>query len=193
MPVESRQRLVDLMLDTVLAALRSSRSIDHVAVVSPERGSVPAEIPVLPDTCDGLNPALQRARTCLHEFGVKELVVLPADLPFVRGADVDALVAAGRRSGFALASDVAGVGTNALYLKKGMSFDFRFGTDSCLQHLRQAVQAGLEPQQVHFDGLEFDLDIHEDLVRLGAHVDARFRSFLPLTGEISWLTTQQHV
>jgi 2-phospho-L-lactate/phosphoenolpyruvate guanylyltransferase len=162
----ARLQLVRAMLDVVIAAARGAQTLRQILVVSPERDCVAAEIPVLADTGDDLNGALSAARLALHEFGCEELVVLPADLPLVTAADIDNLVRAGRRGGFAIAPDAAGVGTNALYLNSRQPFRFRFGPDSRRLHLEQAHGMGLKPQIVQLAGLEFDVDSPDDVHRL---------------------------
>jgi 2-phospho-L-lactate guanylyltransferase len=171
-----RLQLVRSMLEAVLAAARGAQSVQQILVVSPERDCVPAAIPVLADSGGGLNAALSAAQETLREFGCHELVVLPADLPQVTGAEIDELVRAGRAGGFAIAPDGAGVGTNALYLNTPQPFRFRFGPDSARLHVAQALSLGLNPQQVRLTGLEFDVDCPADVRRLE---------------EQSWRTRQQ--
>ena len=162
----ARLQLVRAMLDAVIAAARSAQTLRQILVLSPERDCVAADIPVLADTGGGLNRALSAAQLALHDFGCHEVVVLPADLPHVTAADIDELVRAGRRGGFAIAPDAAGVGTNALYLNSPQPFRFRFGLDSRRLHLEQAHSMGLIPQVVQLAGLEFDVDSPEDVHRL---------------------------
>jgi 2-phospho-L-lactate guanylyltransferase len=161
-----RLQLVRAMLEAVISAARSAQSLRRILVVSPERDCVAADIPVLADAGGGLNGALSAAQLALHAFGCQEVVVLPADLPHVTAADIDELVRAGRRGGFAIAPDAAGVGTNALYLNSPQPFRFRFGLDSRRLHLEQAHSMGLNPQVIQLAGLEFDVDSPDDVRRL---------------------------
>ncbi len=110
--------------------------------------------------------ALTQAHRVLREFGCREVVILPADLPTITAAEIDALVRAGRRGGFAIAPDAAGVGTNALCLVSAQPFRFQFGSDSQQLHLEEAERTGLSPQVVRLPGLEFDVDSPADLHRL---------------------------
>jgi 2-phospho-L-lactate guanylyltransferase len=162
----ARLDLVRSMLSAVLSAARGAHSVRHIIVVSPARDSVPADIPVLADTGECLNGALTQAHRVLREFGCREVVILPADLPTITAVDVDALVRAGRQGGFAIASDAAGVGTNALCLVSAHAFRFQFGPDSRRLHLEEAERAGLGAQVVQLPGLEFDVDSPTDLDRL---------------------------
>jgi 2-phospho-L-lactate/phosphoenolpyruvate guanylyltransferase len=162
----ARVELVRSMLAAVLCAARGAQTVRQIIVVSPERDSVPAEIPVLADNGECLNSALTQAHRVLREFGCREVVTLPADLPTITAAEIDALVCAGRRGGFAIAPDAAGVGTNALCLVSAHPFRFQFGLDSQRLHLEEAARAGLSPQVVRLPGLEFDVDSPRDLGRL---------------------------
>jgi 2-phospho-L-lactate guanylyltransferase len=154
------------MLTAVVLAARGAQTVRQIIVVSPERDCVPAEIPVLADSGECLNAALTQAHRVLRDFGCRELVILPADLPKITGGEIDSLVCAGRIGGFAIAPDAAEVGTNALCLVSSHSFRFQFGPDSKRLHLREAERAGLVPQVVRLPGLEFDVDSPLDLDRL---------------------------
>ncbi len=162
----ARMELVRSMLAAVLSAAGGAVSVRQVLVVSPERDSVPAHVPVLADTGESLNGALTQAHRVLREFGCREVVVLPADLPNITAAEIDGLVHAGRRGGFAIAPDTAGLGTNALCLVSPHSFRFQFGPGSLQLHLEEARRAGLNPQTVRLPGLAFDVDSPADLNRL---------------------------
>lgn len=155
--------LVRSMLTAVLEAAGNAQTVHQVIVISPERDTVPAEIPVLADTGESLNTALVQAHTMVREFGCHEIVVLPADLPLVTSAEIDELVRAARAGGFAMATDAAGVGTNALCLMSTQPFRFQFGPDSRRLHLQEAQRLGSSPQVVHLPGLEFDVDSSADL------------------------------
>ena len=160
---QARIELVKSMLSSVLSAARKARTVNQVIVISPERDCIPADIPVLADTGESLNSALMQAHAVVRELGCREVVVLPADLPRISGAEIDALVRAGRAGGFAIAPDAAGVGTNALCLTSPAPFRFQFGLDSRRLHVQEAQRMGLSPQLVRLPGLEFDVDSPADL------------------------------
>ena len=164
----ARIELVRSMLAAVLSAAGSAQTVHQIVVISPERDCVPAEVPVLADTGESLNGALLQAHAMLGRFGCREVVILPADLPNISPAEIDALVRAGRAGGFAMASDSAGVGTNALCLVGTAPFRFQFGLDSRRLHVQEALRVGLRPQVVSLPGLEFDVDSPTDLNRLDA-------------------------
>jgi 2-phospho-L-lactate/phosphoenolpyruvate guanylyltransferase len=162
----ARLQLVRSMLAAVLSAAGAARTVRQIVVVSPERDTVPADVPVIVDTGEDLNSALTEAHRVLLEFGWREVVILPADLPTITAADIDGLTHAGRIGGFAIAPDTAGSGTNALCLVSARAFRFQFGLGSQRLHLREAERMGLSPQVVRLPGLQFDVDSPADLSRL---------------------------
>lgn len=165
----ARVRLVRSMLAAVLSAAAGAETVRQIIVVSPERDTVPADVPVLADTGECLNGALMQAHRVLLEFGCREIVTLPADLPMIGPTDIDALVRAGRSGGFAIAPDAAGEGTNALCLVSADPFRFQFGLDSRRLHVEEAQRTGLSPRELRLPGLEFDVDSPADLERLTEH------------------------
>jgi 2-phospho-L-lactate guanylyltransferase len=162
----ARLSLTRSMLERVIAAASEAQSVRQIIVVSPERDTVPVEFPVLADTGDDLNAALRQAHSVVRESGCHEVVVLPADLPNVRSADIDALVKAGRKGGFAIAPDASDTGTNALCLVTPAPFSFRFGADSKRLHLQEARDTCLDANIVRLPGLAFDVDSPADLMRV---------------------------
>ncbi len=182
---EARLSLVRSMLERCLGALRESRTIDRIAVVSPERDTIPSDILMLADPGGGLNAALEAGRLALLEQGARELLVLPADLPLVTAGDIDTLVDLGRRGGFALATDAAGTGTNALYVAPPAPFRFQFGPGSRFLHMQEAVRLGLGAELLRTAGLELDVDGPSDLGELIARDDVRYRALPLRTAELT--------
>ena len=154
------------MLATVLTAAFDARTVRQVIVVSPERDWVPPNVPVLADTGESLNGALTQAHRVLCDFGCREVVILPADLPSITADDIDDLVQAAHGGGFAIAPDTHGTGTNALCLVSAQPFSFQFGADSHRLHLDEAVRLGLASKVIQRAGLQFDVDLPADLDRL---------------------------
>lgn len=157
-----RAALVDAMLAHVLACVREARTIERVAIVSPQPCA--AHAVWLPDPGDGLNAALGFASELLRRRGAQELVVISADLPELTAPELDAFVAGGRRAGAALAPDHTRAGTNALYLHAPFAIEYRFGPGSCRAH-RRARALGDTPHVSHAPGLARDIDLPGDLAR----------------------------
>lgn len=161
---DDRRRLACDMLARVLEAVRATREVSRVVVVSPERDDLPADVPVVIDPGTGLNDALDVARRHVLAAGACPLLVLPGDLPQVTPADLERLVAAGRRAGVAIATNQAGIGTNGLYLSRPQGFRFCFGPASRREHESEATRQGFRATVVRTPGLLADLDTPADVV-----------------------------
>jgi 2-phospho-L-lactate guanylyltransferase len=159
-----RSQLARRMLGHVLEVARSVPAIDTVLVVSPERDSIPSDIRVLRDPGVDLNAAFETGRRAALAAGAHGLLLLPADLPLLAGADLEQLLDAGRRAGVALAPDRNGSGTNGLYvsLEHGAQLRFAFGPGSRERHEMAARACGLRAQAVTSPGLQADIDTPAD-------------------------------
>ena len=122
----------------------------------------------------GLNPALEQARVHVYGHGASDLLLVAADLPLVRAQDLAEMVDIGRAVARpVLATDRAGVGTNALYLPESSPLAFQFGPDSCSLHRQQAACLGSGALVLHRPRLAFDVDTQEDHAELMAHLPYR--------------------
>ena len=179
----ARSELALAMLTDVITACRESATFDVIAVVSSdtealwharELGSKPIAEPAALHATSGaeaLNTGLTFAARYLHRrVGVDEMVILPADIPLARGADIrivaETLAAAhGPRIVIASAADN---GTNALALRPPLLIPMRFGRDSADAHRRASIDAGVEPAVLDLPALRFDVDSPNDLRALDA-------------------------
>lgn len=166
---ERRAALANAMLERVLGAARAAPMVDAVLVVSPERGRIPDDVPVIHDAGCDLNAAFDAGRRSARDRGATELLLLPADLPLLRPADLCRLVHAGRRGRVAIAPDRRCSGTNGLYLPADVPFGLRFGPGSRARHEAEALRLGVQAQRVRSPGLQADLDTAEDMPQLLAH------------------------
>ncbi|MBM5812148.1 MAG: 2-phospho-L-lactate guanylyltransferase [Gammaproteobacteria bacterium] len=188
---EARLSLVRTMLGHVLERLSVAAVIDRIAVVSPERDDVPLQFEVLGDAGGGLNAALHDAQRIAVARGASGLVILPADLPLLTVADIDALVERGQRAGFALAADEEGTGTNGLYVMPATGFRFQFGPASRERHVAEAMRLGLPVEIIESGGLQFDVDSADDLIRLDDHLRSWSRRPPERGNEKPWLTERR--
>lgn len=108
------------------------------------------------DRGQGLNPEIAAWRI---SCGSDPVLIIHADLPLLEAADVTRLLKVAAAEGIALATDRAGLGSNALAIADGRPFDFRFGPDSRRLH---SLQAPAMPV-IEAIGLSADLDTPEDL------------------------------
>jgi 2-phospho-L-lactate guanylyltransferase len=115
----------------------------------------------------GLNGALREAQLEVRRADVRNMLVVPCDLPLLEADDLQALAQAASAQCVAIAPDEAQRGTNGLCFDAMLEFGFSFGLDSYARHLEQIRQLGLQHLAVENPRLAFDLDLAQDLARLG--------------------------
>lgn len=166
-----RRSLVLAMLTDVLGTLRAAPQLTGVALISrdPEVRALAARSGalLLDDPGDDLNDSLRAGAAQLAVRGARELLVVPADVPLVTRADVEALVGALRMGAqIALAPAHDDGGTNALALTLPSRLMFQFGERSFERHLRLATNLGLRTAIHRSDTLGLDIDTLDDLCLL---------------------------
>ncbi len=95
----------------------------------------------------------------------ERVVVLHADLPSLRPADIDALLASPADS-LVIGADAAGEGTNLLAFPAGRIPALHFGPGSCARHREAAVEVGLQALLLESPGIALDVDGAGDLSAL---------------------------
>jgi 2-phospho-L-lactate guanylyltransferase len=171
---EERRDLVIGLLERTLAATIASPRIDETLVVTPDDEvaaiAQAAGARVIRQADRGLNHGLDEARAAAVDGGATALLVLPADLPGVSTAAVDALLATLDDAGtplVAIVPDRHGRGTNSLLLAPPNIIDFAFGGDSRVAHHHAADATST--RVVELDGpLSLDIDTPEDLLLVQA-------------------------
>jgi 2-phospho-L-lactate guanylyltransferase (CobY/MobA/RfbA family) len=102
--------LVRTLLRHVIRVLLETPAIDHIALVSPERDDVPADILLLANERQGINQDLTRALREVIARGAKSASIVAADLPLLDPADITALLQRMKHSGVAIRPGPASVG-----------------------------------------------------------------------------------
>ena len=108
---------------------------------------------------DGLNPGLEEA-ACQLPGG--RTIYLAVDLPDLATDDIRALA---ETTGIGIATDLRGLGTNALSVPAPRTLAFRFGPNSFELHRMLAIESGFAVETVMRPGLAFDLDTENDFLR----------------------------
>ncbi len=165
---DERAELTIAMFGDVVAALQAS-SVDHLLVAAdgPAAGAVAAGVDVRvvldpPDVHD-LDDALAAATRGVPAS--HDVVVVPADLPRLTAADIDALLAA---DGQVVVAPTTAGGTGGLLRRAGARIPTAFGPGSAARHRRRAADAGLTVSTVGRDGFHHDIDTWTDLAALHA-------------------------
>jgi len=131
-----------------------------------------------------LNLALSLARGRAMGEGAREVLILPADLPFLRVRDVEELRGRAEGEREVVLSPSRTLGTNALLLRPPDVIPLRFGGESFPLHVRESLRAGIRPKIYRSPTLATDVDGVEDLLAaetLG--LGTRTREFLLSLGK----------
>jgi 2-phospho-L-lactate guanylyltransferase len=177
---ERRDLVVDLLRRTLRATRDATRIAGTIVVtMDPAAAGIAHDHRAigLVERAPGLNGAISAARSVAVARGATAVLVLPADLPAISPAEVDALIdgaaTAARTDAplVALVTDQHGTGTNALLLSPPSVIDPLFGTASHDLHRAAAAAAGAS--FLELDGpLALDVDTVDDLVKAEAALGA---------------------
>lgn len=189
---DRRAALVDGLLRRTLSVAAGWPAAEATYVVSPD----PAVMPIaraggarpLLQPGDGLNDGILAARAAAVDGGATAILVLPADLPVLEAAALEAILEAADAALAAgagqpvvvIAPADARSGTNALLLAPPDAIEPGFGPGSLERHLRAAAAAGASTQLVVDAALGFDLDTPDDLALLDAERLAQLLAPAPL-------------
>lgn len=170
-----RADLVLACFDRVIRALQECDEVRRFLVVTAEPRirdrALGAGAEIVDDDSSGRvagptehNRAIEAARRAALGWQPDSLLVVSADLPWLRSDEVRELIALGDTApGVVIAPDRRGQGTNALFLHPPDAIAFHFGEDSYARHRRAAEAAGLPVRIYNAPGTAFDVDLPEDL------------------------------
>lgn len=161
----ARERLATAMLDDVVAAAAATGwpvlVVTDARSVAGRARRLGARTMVVP--AHGTRDAARRGVARAERDGADAVLLLSADLPFARTADLGRIAAAGRTSEIVIVPDRARSGTNALYLRPPSRIAPRFGNNSFAAHRRAAGRAG---RVLAIGSLGLDVDTAADLAAL---------------------------
>jgi 2-phospho-L-lactate guanylyltransferase len=176
----TRRALAEAMLTDVLTALRRSKRVEGVLVVTSENaadalarahGARTIRDPSEP----GHNPAAREGVRWAIEQGARRVLLVPGDCPALDAVEVDDLLLAHPHSEarVTIVPDRHGTGTNALVLCPPDAIAPSFGPGSRARHEQLAREAGAECRIAEPPSLALDVDTVEDLAVLRAALDMR--------------------
>lgn len=106
----------------------------------------------------GLNRAVEAGVARVADHGVRQCIVVHADLPLARH-----LAWMSDHPGVTIVADRAGNGTNAICIPTGVGFGFSYGPGSCARHVAEAGRLGLGLRLVEEDDIAHDVDVPGDI------------------------------
>ena len=178
-----RRELVLNMLADVLGAVRNARSVAGTVVVSPDEevlnfARANGVIGVAEPGVE-LNEALKLAVDYAVAEGASSVLILPSDLPLLRGADVENIIAMASSPRDIVIAPSKDNGTNALLLLPPDVMNLRFGGESFPSHLAEARRVGVRPRIYRSANVATDVDDVEDLLKVETHgLGTHTQSFL---------------
>jgi len=178
-----RRELVLRMLADVLNAVRDARSVAGTIVVSPDeevlRSARASHALGIPEPNVGLNKALELASEHAVAKGATSILILPSDLPLLRAADVENIIAMASSPRGVVIAPSKDNGTNALFLRPPNVMDLRFGGESFPAHIAGARAVGIRPHIYRSITVATDIDDTADLPSVEAYgPGTRTRDFL---------------
>jgi len=165
-----RRELVLCMLADVLNAVRNARSVAGAIVVSPDEEVLNfarknGVIGILEPGIE-LNEALKLAIDHAVVKGASSALILPSDLPLLKGADVENIIAMASPPRGVVIAPSKDNGTNALLLLPPDVINLRFGGESFPSHLAEARRVGIRPHIYRSAKVAIDVDDVEDLSKV---------------------------
>jgi 2-phospho-L-lactate guanylyltransferase len=161
--VELNRWLLARTLRTVAQWLRDMNRCIVVTACSEVLGAARgAGARVLEQPARGHNDAAKAGAVQVARLGARRIAFLPADLPDLTPAALEAFVARARDADFVLAPDKDGPGTNAVIAPAVADLEFFFGPESLAKYVQWAEARGWRVCVHTAAELAFDLDTPQD-------------------------------
>jgi 2-phospho-L-lactate guanylyltransferase len=161
------------MLSDVVSAVSSSKSVDHLIVVTSDR-EIENIIPknatlLLEDRPRGINKAIIEATKYSTRMNAEATLVIPADLPLIKPHDIDTIISKGKTKPTVILSPSLNGGTNILYRAPPQIIEPKFGKNSFQKHLEESRKINIEPKIYSTPRVSLDLDEIEDIKKFINH------------------------
>jgi 2-phospho-L-lactate/phosphoenolpyruvate guanylyltransferase len=176
---EERTALAQAMFEDFCAAVVTARRPESIVLVSSWQPAIEVARThgwdvVLETEQESESASVDFASRICGECGIKALARVPADLPLIRGEDIDAIFEAGEGGaegvpGMVIVPSRDGTGTNALLRTPPTLFPSQFGENSFPKHVGAAERIGARVRILRNERLELDVDDWSDLRALALH------------------------
>jgi len=166
---EERRQLSLQMLMAVVKAVRGSKLIREIFIVTPDpeieklASTMGAEV-VEEGSEAGVNHAVMLAVNRAVMRGATAVVILPSDIPLLTTEDVDGIIGmAAEAPSMVIAPSLRFDGTNALLLRPPDAIETSYDNDSYNTHLKRATARALRLSIYLSKRVMLDVDTPEDL------------------------------
>ena len=169
-----RERLAEIMFRDVLMQVLRARGLSETVIVTGDDKvaeiALAADARVIREPAEkGETVAVDFARRELKDDGREAVLIIPGDMPLVRGEDVEQILAQVPKEAKApfalLVPSHDRLGTNALLLAPPNLIRLRFGYDSFSYHMSQVSAQGLPMRFFENERIALDIDEPKDLER----------------------------
>jgi 2-phospho-L-lactate guanylyltransferase len=173
---EERNRLNQFLFTHTIEVLKEVDAISDILVVSRDSNvlTFSREMGVRTVTENGtpeLNNALLRASLFSKAFSTEGVLIVPADLPLLTPADVNAFLSNRTQAPMiVITPDRRQQGTNMLLIDPPDLLTFSFGEESFKRHCALAEAKGAKVIVHKSDNIALDLDVPEDYVLLNSKI-----------------------
>lgn len=170
----AREVLAEAMFRDVLRQVRAARGLEGTFVVTGDDKvasiAALAGAEVIRERAEnGETAAVEFARLEMKNAGCEAALILPGDMPLVRAADIEQVLAQVPVDALApfalLVPSHDRKGTNALLLAPPDIIKLRFGYDSFTYHMSQVTAQGLPIRFIENEHIALDIDEPKDLER----------------------------
>lgn len=197
---DERRCLFTAMLQDVVTAIASARSLDGLAIVSADPVAVAlahaqGALLISEDTNRGQSSAIGTAVKVLMARGVRRILTIPGDVPLVTPGEIDAVCASlGQEPAMTIVPDASDTGSNCIAISPPDAIAYSFGARSLEAHLESARERNLTVTIMRLPGLGLDIDSADDLAELmHSDTETKARSFLFESGIADRLSQQGRI
>lgn len=164
-----RTKLAFAMLEDVLAALKGSKLLTRIFMVTSDGLAAQLaerlDVEVIREvTQESESASIDHASNVCKALGARSTLVIPGDVPLITPEDIDHILEREKPYPSAIlvpASD--GLGTNAILRRPPDAFPSRFGDDSFNKHVNEAKKSGIEFDSFYMPRIGLDIDEPKDL------------------------------
>lgn len=167
-----RTSLAHAMLEDVLIAVKGSRLLDRLYVVTLDENAIEVALGLGVEVIrekeqEGESASVDFASLICKEMGAESVLVIPGDAPLIVSEDIDFILEKEKPYPSAiLVPSRDEMGTNAILRKPPDSFPSRFGHDSFRKHINEANQRNVPFEIYRLPRIALDIDEPGDLEQL---------------------------